>query len=132
MLLFGSFAANAYIQAPGRNWQTQSLIRSERGQSSTDYGTDTTESRVSPLIGNVKQNVAPRGGLSAAHKRPPCDSTMVRLIDNPMPLPWGLVVKNTSKICSVFSLGNPMPVSLTEISSWPSAASCVLTVRTPP
>ena len=78
---------------------------------------DTTGSFTSALMGNVKQNLAPRGELSAAHKRPPCDSTMERLIDNPMPLPWGLVVKNASKICSVFSLGNPTPVSLTEISS---------------
>src|ERR1700681_3773110 len=43
-------------------------------------------------LGRVKRNVAPRPGLAAAHKRPPCDSTMERLIDNPIPLPSGLVV----------------------------------------
>jgi hypothetical protein len=39
------------------------------------------------LVGNVKQNLAPQGGLSPAHKRPPCDSTMERLIRRPMPVP---------------------------------------------
>src|SRR5271155_5859699 len=40
------------------------------------WSAGTTESRFSPLAGNVKQNLAPHGGLSAAHKRPPCDSTI--------------------------------------------------------
>src|ERR1700733_13380543 len=66
---------------------------------------------ISAAVGKVKWNVAPRPLFAVAHKRPPCDSTMERLIDNPMPLPWGLVVKNESKIRSIFSLGNPMPVS---------------------
>jgi hypothetical protein len=35
----------------------------------------------------VKQNLAPDGGLSAAHNRPPCDSKMERLIRSPMPMP---------------------------------------------
>ena len=48
---------------------------------------DTSQSRASALVRNVKQNLAPRGELSAAHKRPPCDSTMERLIRNPMPVP---------------------------------------------
>jgi hypothetical protein len=43
---------------------------------------DTNESRVSPLIGNVKQNLAPRGA-----QPPPCNSTMERPVDNPMLLP---------------------------------------------
>ena len=38
----------------------------------------TTDLRFSPLVGNMKQNLAPDGGLSAAHKPPPCDSTMER------------------------------------------------------
>src|SRR6266436_8005809 len=74
----------------------------------------------STAVGKVKWNVAPRPLFAVAHKRPPWDSTMERLMDNPMPLPWGLVVKNASKICSVFSLGRPTPVSLTEISAGPS------------
>ena len=48
---------------------------------------DTTGSRATLLVGSVKQNCVPRGGLSAAHKRPPCDSTMERLIRSPMPVP---------------------------------------------
>jgi hypothetical protein len=42
--------------------------------------------------------VAPREALSAAHKRPPCDSTMERLIESPIPMPWRFVVKNAAKI----------------------------------
>jgi hypothetical protein len=42
---------------------------------------------ISALVGRVKQKLAPRGELLAAHKRPPCDSTMERLIRRPMPVP---------------------------------------------
>ena len=42
---------------------------------------------------------------------------MERLIDNPMPLPWGLVLKNGAKIRSGSSVGSPTPVSLTEMVS---------------
>ena len=38
-------------------------------------------------VGRVKQKVAPRSQLAVAHNRPPCDSTIERLIANPMPLP---------------------------------------------
>jgi hypothetical protein len=41
----------------------------------------------SAAVGRVKWNVAPRPLFAVAHKRPPCDSTMELLIDNPMPLP---------------------------------------------
>ena len=37
-------------------------------------------SGASALVGRVKQKHAPRGELSAAHKRPPCDSTIERLM----------------------------------------------------
>src|ERR1700686_1465976 len=40
--------------------------------------------RISAAIGKVKWNVAPRPLFAVAHKRPPSDSTMERLIDNPM------------------------------------------------
>jgi len=53
---------------------------------------------VSAAVGKVKWNVAPRPSLAVAHNRPPCDSTIERLMANPMPLPWGLVVKNAEKI----------------------------------
>src|SRR6266478_7610511 len=65
-------------------------------------------------IGRVKWKVAPPPLLALAHNCPPCDSTMERLMANPMPLPCGLVVKNAEKIRSIFSVGNPTPVSLTE------------------
>jgi hypothetical protein len=52
-----------------------------------------------------------------AHKRPPCDSMIDRLMGSPMPVPLSLVVKNALKIWSACSGGNPTPVSLTEISS---------------
>jgi hypothetical protein len=38
-------------------------------------------------LDRVKQKLAPRGELSAAHKRPPCDSTIERQIRSPMPVP---------------------------------------------
>src|SRR5882724_2315299 len=59
--------------------------------------------RVSAAVGKVKWNVAPRPLFAVAHKRPPCDSTMERLIANPMPLPWGLVVKKA--LLSIFRRG---------------------------
>jgi hypothetical protein len=37
--------------------------------------------------GNVKQKLAPRGELFAAHNWPPCDSMIERLIRRPMPVP---------------------------------------------
>jgi hypothetical protein len=36
-------------------------------------------------------------GLAFAHKRPPSDSTILRLIDSPIPVSCALVVKNASK-----------------------------------
>src|SRR6266852_1791234 len=83
----------------------------ERGKESV-YATKGDDSVT--WVGKVKWNVAPRPSLTAAHKRPPCDSTMERLMANPMPLPCGLVVKNAEKISSIFSIGNPTPVALTE------------------
>ena len=60
------------------------------------------------------KSVAPRASLEVAHNRPPCDSTMERLMANPIPLPCGLVVKKAEKIWSTFPSGSPEPVSLTE------------------
>ena len=68
---------------------------------------DLSDWRVSPLAGNVKQNLAPRGGLSRAHKRPPLDSTMERLICSPMPVPFVLVEKNVLKILTACCDGSP-------------------------
>src|SRR5215468_3051527 len=38
-------------------------------------------------FGKVKQNFAPCPELAVAHKRPPCDSTIERLIARPIPVP---------------------------------------------
>jgi hypothetical protein len=40
-----------------------------------------------PALGSVKLKVAPRPELGVAHKRPPWDSTIDRLIESPMPVP---------------------------------------------
>jgi len=42
--------------------------------------------------GSVNENVAPRSGLFSAQIRPPCASTMERLIGSPIPIPLALVV----------------------------------------
>src|SRR6201987_2863059 len=65
-------------------------------------------------IGKVKWKVAPRPPLVVAHNRPPCDSTIERLMANPIPLPCGLVVKKAEKIWSKFPAGSPGPGSLTQ------------------
>src|ERR1700688_1033720 len=78
--------------------------------------------------GKVNWKVAPRSGLPVAHK-PRCASIIERLSDRPMPVPWGFVVKNGSKTLSARSEGNPMPASLTEISTRSSGFRCDLIVR---
>ena len=56
-----------------------------------------------PASGSVKRNVAPRSALFSAQMRPPCASTIVREIDSPTPMPFGLVVKNGSNRRPSFS-----------------------------
>src|SRR5260370_30676996 len=81
------------------------------------------ESRPTPrrvprcLSGTVKQNLAPREWLSAAHKRPWGASVMERLVRLPMPGPRVFVVKTAVKILSACCGGSPTPVSLTDIST---------------
>src|SRR6266568_749442 len=74
----------------------------------------------SAASGRVKWKVEPRPLFAVAHKRPPCDSIMERLIGRPIPDPCALVVKKALKISSTFPAGSPTPVSLTEISTVPS------------
>src|SRR5437588_839038 len=85
------------------------------------------------LVARVKQKVAPHGKLSVAHNRPPCDSIIERLIRRPMPVPWGLVVKNALKIWSACCGGRPTPVSLTDTIISAVSVVCDLTAnsRTP-
>ena len=61
------------------------------------------------VTGRVNRNVAPSAETPAAHKRPPCDSMIDRLMGSPMPVPLSLVVKNALKICSACSGDNPTP-----------------------
>jgi hypothetical protein len=46
-------------------------------------------------------------------------------------VPWDFVVKNASKILSIWSRGSPTPVSLTEINSKPPESRCDLMVSVP-
>ena len=50
--------------------------------------------------GREKLKVAPRGSFDVAHSRPPCASMIERLIDSPIPVPSGFVVKNALKTSS--------------------------------
>src|SRR6266404_1546187 len=54
--------------------------------------------RAAAWYGSVNRNVAPGPEFGVAQIRPPCDSTIERLIAKPMPVPCGFVVKNASKI----------------------------------
>ena len=45
------------------------------------------------IPGRAKWKVAPWSAFGVAHSRPPCASMIERLIDSPMPMPPGLVVK---------------------------------------
>ena len=56
-----------------------------------------------PIVaGNVKWNAVPCGRPGDAQRRPPWASTIDVLIDKPMPIPSGLVVKKASKMRSGF------------------------------
>ena len=72
-----------------------------------------TEFTVAEKSGIVKQNVAPRSGLFIPHSRPPCASTIVRLMANPRPSPSCFVVWNGSKSLASLSGWMPVPRSLT-------------------
>src|SRR5436190_1362166 len=85
------------------------MARRTEGSSSTTKTTGATL-LMYYLVGKVNWNMAPLESDSA-HKRPPWDSTIDRLIDNPIPIPSGLVVKNGSKMCSARSGSSPAPES---------------------
>src|SRR4051794_21068185 len=62
--------------------------------------------------GSSNWKIAPCPELKA-HKRPPCASMIVRLIDSPIPKPSFLVVKNAANNCSGSPAGSPGPESST-------------------
>src|SRR2546426_1002975 len=51
---------------------------------------------------------------------------MERLMDSPIPVPWGFVVKNALKIWSACCAGSPTPVSLTDTKHSSLSAGCDL------
>src|SRR5207249_5947312 len=63
--------------------------------------------------GRENWKMAPCGSFGVAHSRPPCASTMERLIASPMPMPPALVLKNALNICSRGFAARPTPVSST-------------------
>src|ERR1700722_2818127 len=101
-------------------YKIQRRVASPFGYSDTSVG------------GSMNWKVAPRPAFAPAHRRPPCNSTIVRLIDSPRPVPSGFFVKNASKTWSIPPAGRPMPVSLTETRIWPSSAVLDETVNSPP
>jgi hypothetical protein len=54
------------------------------------------QERASSPKGIAKENVAPGPSFAIAHKRPPWLSTIDRLTDRPIPMPFDFVVKNAS------------------------------------
>src|ERR1700730_12195350 len=75
-----------------------------------DYGLGLAHEAPAPSVGRMNSNTAPRE-LGTVRRRPPWDSIMDRLIDNPSPIPVCLVVKNGSKIRSVCFGSSPIPES---------------------
>src|SRR6476646_6162035 len=63
----------------------------------------------SRLTGSWRTIVSPLPGAFRAVSSPPCCSTILLAIASPRPLPFGLVVKNGSKIRSSWSFGMPAP-----------------------
>src|SRR5207245_11224205 len=74
------------------------MARRTEGSSSTTNTTGATL-LMYYLVGKVNWNMTPLE-YDSTHKCQPWDSTIDRLIDNPIPIPSGLVVKNGSKMCS--------------------------------
>src|SRR5882757_9540886 len=66
-------------------------IDARTAASSSMTNTVNVSSGVIPRLhssGQREVKLAPRGELPAVHKQPPCDSTMDRMLESPMPIPW--------------------------------------------
>src|SRR5438309_6308442 len=74
--------------------------------------------------GRTNWNVAPAPALREAHKRPRWASMIDRLIESPMPIPPGLVVKNASNRRDEWSGSNPTPASSTATRTESAAYGC--------
>src|SRR5262249_29449562 len=73
----------------GSCWAEVVARSTEPGREVTAFG----KSYV-PDSGRRTRNIAPFPVLLSAHIRPPWASTMVRAMDNPIPMPCGFVEKN--------------------------------------
>ena len=71
--------------------------------------------------GRVNSKVAPWSLFGVAHNRPPCASTIVRLIESPSPIPSFLVVKNAWNKRPTASGDKPVPQSRILIFTAPSS-----------
>ncbi len=63
-----------------------------RGANSSLYQATARNYGTGSLTGNETRNTVPWGAFAAAERRPPCASTIERLIDKPTPSPSALVV----------------------------------------
>src|SRR5689334_22101974 len=66
---------------------------------------------VETACGKVNLKAAPFGDRCDPQKLPPWASTIDRQIQSPMPIPFGLVLKNGSKIRLAMDGSSPGPVS---------------------
>src|SRR5207302_10458723 len=81
-----ALCSRASRETAGRRADATEVLDDERPLA----GAVTTRQR---RVGKAKAKVAPCVVFGVAHSRPPCPSMMERLIDRPMPMPSGLVVK---------------------------------------
>src|SRR6267142_4813089 len=80
---------------PARDKGTPGQSKHRRDQKSLAMvASERTVQRAAPdqALGTVNRNVAPGPSFDSAHRRPPWLLTIERLIDSPMPIPFGLVV----------------------------------------
>ena len=70
-----------------------------------------TTHQAEPAAGSVNWKTVPPAALGEAQMRPRCDSMIDRQIASPIPVPFALVVKNASKICSLSFAPSPGPES---------------------
>src|SRR5262249_28485911 len=91
------------------SWSMLRVRRTRVAYSTRSPATAGNVPAASVAIGNVNWKTAPRGSLAVPHSRPPCASTIERLIARPMPMPCGLVVWNARNSWSRCVAPSPGP-----------------------
>src|SRR4029079_5145058 len=81
--------------------------------------------------GTVKQNALP-GARVSCQRRPPCASTIERLIASPSPVPLAFVITNGSNSASAISGEIPGPLSSTAMRTKPGPSGAAVTRTTRP